>query len=134
LILKFCRIFRFSRLGVVSLPCEWSWHLVSVRGSKAKYFSIGFTLEINKSSGNSKYGAANSPGLGKFLSSKCFRQTSICMSAVVGSLYGGATPVAAESPIAQLDSQSKLTTPRHENRKIRHENEIVKANQHPLYV
>jgi hypothetical protein len=20
-----CRIFRFSRLGVVSLPCEWSW-------------------------------------------------------------------------------------------------------------
>jgi hypothetical protein len=20
-----CKIFRFSRLGVVSLPCEWSW-------------------------------------------------------------------------------------------------------------
>jgi hypothetical protein len=36
----------FFRLGVVSLPCEWSWHLVPVRGSKERYFSIGFTLEI----------------------------------------------------------------------------------------
>jgi hypothetical protein len=35
-----------------------------------------------------------------------------------------ATKEAAESLIAQLDSQGKLTTPRHGNRKIRHENEI----------
>jgi hypothetical protein len=36
--------------------------IVPVRDSKAKYFSIGLTLEINKSSGNSRYGAAKSPG------------------------------------------------------------------------
>jgi hypothetical protein len=47
-ITSWCRIFRFSRLGVVSLPCEWGWHLGPVRGSKARYCSIGFTLEIKK--------------------------------------------------------------------------------------
>jgi hypothetical protein len=36
----------------------------------------------------------------------------------------GATKEATESLIAQLHSQGKLTTPRHENWKIRHENEI----------
>jgi hypothetical protein len=46
------------------------WHLVPVRGPKAKYFSLGFTLVINKSSGNSKYGAAKSPGVGQLPSSK----------------------------------------------------------------
>jgi hypothetical protein len=46
----------------------------------------------------------------------------------------GATTLAAESVIAQLDSQGKLTTPRRENRKIRHENEISKANEQALYV
>jgi hypothetical protein len=50
------------------------------------------------------------------------------MSAVVGSQYG-ATTGAAESLIAQLHSQGKLTTPSRENRKIRHENEIFKANE-----
>jgi hypothetical protein len=34
----------------------------------------------------------------------------------------------------QLHSQSKLTTPRCENRKIRHENVILKANEHAPYV
>jgi hypothetical protein len=37
-----------------------------------------------------------------------FRQNNICMSVVVGSLYGAIT-VATESLIAQLDSQGKLT-------------------------
>jgi hypothetical protein len=37
---------------------------------------------------------------------------------------------AAESLIAQLYSQGNLPTPRHKNRKIRHENEILKANEH----
>jgi hypothetical protein len=47
---------------------------------------------------------------------------------VVNSKYGAiisqyrATKEAAESLIAQLDSQGYLTTPRHENRKIGHEN------------
>jgi hypothetical protein len=50
----------------------------------------------------------------------------------VGSQYE-ATTVAAESLAAQLDSQSRLTTPRCENQKIQHENEIVKANEHPSY-
>jgi hypothetical protein len=54
----------------------------------------------------------------------------ICMSAALCSQYG-ATTVAAESLIAQLHSQGKLTTPRRENRKIRHEIEIVKA-KNPL--
>jgi hypothetical protein len=49
------------------------------------------------------------------------------MIAVMGFLYGTTTE-AAESLIAQLHSQSKLTTPRLENRKIRNENEILKAN------
>jgi hypothetical protein len=50
------------------------------------------------------------------------------MIVVVGSMYW-ATTGAAKSPIAQLHSQGKLTTPRHQNRKIRHEIEIVKANE-----
>jgi hypothetical protein len=55
------------------------------------------------------------------------------MSAVVGSQYGAKT-VAAESLIAKLDSQGKLTTPRRENRKLRYENEILKANKHASYL
>jgi hypothetical protein len=55
------------------------------------------------------------------------------MSAVMGS-QDGATTEAAESLIAQLDSHGKLTTPRRKNRKIWHENEILKANEHASYV
>jgi hypothetical protein len=40
----------------VSLPIEWSWHLLPLRGSKERYFSIGFPQEIKESSGNFKYG------------------------------------------------------------------------------
>jgi hypothetical protein len=36
----------------------------------------------------------------------------------------GATKEAADNLIAQLDSQSKLSTPRRGDKKIRHENEI----------
>jgi hypothetical protein len=50
------------------------------------------------------------------------------MRAVDYSKYG-ATTLAAESLRAQLHSQCKLTTPRHENRKIRHENELLKAKE-----
>jgi hypothetical protein len=50
------------------------------------------------------------------------------VSAVVGSQYGDTTG-AAEYVIAQLYSQGKLTTPSHKNRKIRHENEILKSNR-----
>jgi hypothetical protein len=55
------------------------------------------------------------------------------MSAVVGSQYG-ATTVTALSLIAQLHSQGKLTTLRRENRKIRHEIEMLKANEPAPYV
>jgi hypothetical protein len=41
---------------------------------------------------------------------------------------------AAESLIAQLHSQGELTTPRRENRKIRHEIEILKENEPAPYV
>jgi hypothetical protein len=41
----------------------------------------------------------------------------------------GYTTGAAESLIAQLHPQGKLTTPRRENQKIWHENEILKANE-----
>jgi hypothetical protein len=41
---------------------------------------------------------------------------------------------AAESLIAQLYSQRKITTPRREHRKIRNENEIFNANEPPTYV
>jgi hypothetical protein len=46
-----CIIFRILRVGVVSLLCALIRHLVPVRGSKAEYFSIVFTMEINESSG-----------------------------------------------------------------------------------
>jgi hypothetical protein len=46
----------------------------------------------------------------------------------------GATTVAAESIIAQLDSQGKLTTPWRKNLKIWHKNKILKANEHLSYV
>jgi hypothetical protein len=39
------------------------------------------------------------------------------MSTVVGSQYAGATAVDADSLIAQLDSQGKLTMPRCKNKK-----------------
>jgi hypothetical protein len=41
----------------------------------------------------------------------------------------GAMTVAAEILIAQLHSQSKLTTAWHEYRKIRYENELLKAKE-----
>jgi hypothetical protein len=40
----------------------------------------------------------------------------------------------AKSLIVQLYSQDKLTTPRHENREIGHENKILKANEPAPYV
>jgi hypothetical protein len=113
--LNFVFVSNFStRLSVVGLHCEWSWHLVPVRGLTAKYFSIGSTLEINKNSENSKYGAAKSPGVGQFSSSEIFRQHNFCMIPVVGSQYG-AMRDAAESLIAELYSQGKLTMLRRKN-------------------
>jgi hypothetical protein len=35
--------------------------------------------------------------------------------------------------MSPLHSQGKLTTPRHETRKIRHEIEILKADEHALH-
>jgi hypothetical protein len=52
-----------------------------------------------------------------------FRQNNFCMGAALGSQYGAMT-VAAEILIAQLHSQSKLTTAWHENRKIWYENKL----------
>jgi hypothetical protein len=51
-----------------------------------------------------------------------FRQNNFCMGAALGSQYGAMT-VAGEILIAQLHSQSKLTTAWHENRKIWYENQ-----------
>jgi hypothetical protein len=78
-----------------------------------------------------KYGAAKSPGLGQFPSSKIFLQNNICMCAVVVSQYGAMTE-AAES-LAQLYSQTQsyLTTPGRKNLKILHKNKILKANEPP---
>jgi hypothetical protein len=41
---------------------------------------------------------------------------------------------AAESLIAQLFSQDKLTTPRRQNLKISHENEMLNENEPAPYV
>jgi dTDP-4-amino-4,6-dideoxygalactose transaminase len=57
-----------------------------------------------------------------------FRQYTICMGAALGSQYRAMT-LAAEILIAQLHSQSKLTTAWHENRKIKYENELLKAKE-----
>jgi hypothetical protein len=56
------------------------------------------------------------------------KRTRVQLQAVDYSQYG-ATTLAAESQRAQLHSQCKLTTPRHENQKIRHENEFLKAKE-----
>jgi hypothetical protein len=56
-----------------------------------------------------------------------FRQNNICMGAALGS--HGAMTVAAEILIAQLHSQSKLTTAWHENQKIPYENKLLKAKE-----
>jgi hypothetical protein len=50
------------------------------------------------------------------------------LQAVDYSQYG-ATTLATESLRAPFHSQCKLTTPRHENRKILHENELLKAKE-----
>jgi dTDP-4-amino-4,6-dideoxygalactose transaminase len=50
------------------------------------------------------------------------------MGAALGSQYRAMT-VAAEILIAQLNSQSKLTTAWHENRNIRYKNKILKAKE-----
>jgi hypothetical protein len=50
------------------------------------------------------------------------------MGAALGSQYGAMT-VAAEILIAQLHSQSKLTTALHENWKILYENELFKSKE-----
>jgi hypothetical protein len=50
------------------------------------------------------------------------------MGAALGSQYRAMT-VASEILIAQLHSQSKLTTAGHENRKTRYENELLKAKE-----
>jgi hypothetical protein len=50
------------------------------------------------------------------------------MGAALGSQYGAMT-VAVEILIAQLHSQSKLTTAWHENWKIQYENELLKAKE-----
>jgi hypothetical protein len=42
----------------------------------------------------------------------------------------GATKVAVESLIAQINSQCKIATVRLENRKIRYDKEIFKRNEH----
>jgi hypothetical protein len=47
-------------------------------------------------------------------------------NSITGATGAGAMTEAAESLIDQLHSQGKLTTPRHKNRKIRHEIEILK--------
>jgi hypothetical protein len=60
--------------------------------------------------------------------SMLFRQYNICMGAALGSHYGAMT-VAADILIAQLRSQSKLTTAWQENRKIRYENELLKSKE-----
>jgi hypothetical protein len=52
----------------------------------------------------------------------------------IGLLVRGYMTEAAESLIAQLHSHNKLTTPRRENLKIRHENESLKANEPAPYV
>jgi dTDP-4-amino-4,6-dideoxygalactose transaminase len=50
------------------------------------------------------------------------------MGAALGSQYRAMT-VAAEILIAQLHSQSKLTTAWHKNQKIRYENKLLKAKE-----
>jgi hypothetical protein len=57
-----------------------------------------------------------------------FRHNNICMGPALSSHYG-ATAGAAESVRAQIHSQSKLTPPTRENRKIRHANKLLNAKE-----
>jgi hypothetical protein len=60
-----------------------------------------------------------------------FRQNNFCMDAALGSQYGAMT-VATEILIAQLHSQSELTTAWHKNKKIWYENKLLKAKEPAL--
>jgi hypothetical protein len=62
------------------------------------------------------------PGLEQIPSSNFFRQKT--------PLLDPRTELRQKLRVAQIDSQSKHTKPRRENRKNRHENEILKANEH----
>jgi hypothetical protein len=66
--------------------------------------------------------------MGVWPASMLFCQNNICMGAALGSQFGAMT-VAAEIQIAQLHSQSKLTTAWHQNRKNPFENELLKAKE-----
>jgi hypothetical protein len=61
--------------------------------------------------------SSEEPRTGVWPASMLFRENNICMGAVLGSQYGPMT-VAAEILIAQLHSQSKLTTACHKNQKF----------------
>jgi hypothetical protein len=114
------------RLGVVSSDSKMAHKFFLVRGY-TRYFGIVYVYylllrilprkmapnfyHVHKSSGESSIEPRTRTG--QCPSSMLFRQTSICMSAIMSSWYG-ATTEAAESH----HSQSKLTTPRRENRKI----------------
>jgi predicted phosphohydrolase len=83
--------FRFSRLGVVSLPCRWSW---AIRLSAANVVA-------------------------RFWEPK---------AALMQMLFW-------RNNIEEWEnSQRKLTTLRRENRKIQHENEILKAQEPAPFV
>jgi hypothetical protein len=66
--------------------------------------------------------------MGVWPASMLFRQNNTCMGAALGSQYGAMT-VAVEILLAQLHSQSKLTTAWHKNQTIRYENELLKAKE-----
>jgi hypothetical protein len=151
-----CRIFWFLRLGVVSLPCVWSWQ---------DFFFIGFTLEFKKSfkifppnehlhersSGLPARGNDRSCGKSNLFISKSSVWDSVLKNSFLQFKKHRETEIfkifylhkkrnrkrkkrtqyqyhtQRKSIIAQLHLQGKLTTPRRENQKIRHENVILKA-------
>jgi hypothetical protein len=72
-------------------------------GAQRLDFSVGFTLHRKSMRAPETHGAAKSPRLVHFPSAKIFRQSNICMRAVVGSVRG------YNSSYGKSDSPAKLT-------------------------
>jgi hypothetical protein len=133
-IMFLCWIFQFLHLGVVSLPLEWSWHWVPVRGSNERYFFLlvlhwQLKKELRILVKSLCQWSGTIAIFNIFMPNHQFHE---CLSESPVRSY--CTSGAAESLIAQLDSQGKFTTSRRKNLKIWHQNKTLKSNKHAAYV
>jgi hypothetical protein len=117
------RIFQFTRLGVVSLPCEWSWEW-AIRLSAAPFVAPYWeptTALMQMLFWRTIFEDVHCPSPGHFTAPYLWLPELSIISCV--------KPMANFLPLSPGLGQGKLTMLRCEIRKIRDENEIQKANE-----